>query len=293
MKILVLGAGGMAGHVITLRLKEKGHNVTGFARRELQFCETVTGDVRDTELLKKLICGGDFDTVVNAVGILPKAINENPYNGIWINSCLPHFLSEITNNIPVKIIHLSTDCVFSGHDSGEYTEESITTANDYYGRSKALGELKDSKNLTFRMSVVGPDINETGIGLFNWFMKQTGEVSGFTKAVWTGVTTITLSDAVNSAIEQDLTGLYHLVNNENINKYELLKLFNELRTEPVTINPDDTYKADKSLVNTRTDFNFKVPSYSDMVLKMGEWICKYNGFYNQTVQKLSPPCDTV
>jgi len=280
VRILVLGAGGMAGHVIALRLIEKGHNVTGFARRDLTFCKTANGDVRDTVLLKNTV-EKDFDVVVNAVGLLPKAINESPHYGIWINACLPHLLAELTRDSQTKLIHLSTDCVFSGHDGGGYTEASFPTAEDYYGRSKSLGELKDDKNLTFRTSIVGPDINKNGIGLFHWFMTQKGKVNGFTEAVWTGVDTITLADAINAAIEQNLSGLYHLVNNKTINKYELLKLFNELRSSPLTINASDSYSADKSLVNTRNDFNFIVPPYGEMVNIMGEWIRKYKKYYTE------------
>jgi len=280
MKILVLGAGGMAGHVIAVSLKEKGHNIIGFARRDLSFCDTVVGDVCDIAALKKTLLSDEFDAIVNAVGIFPKAINENPYNGIWLNSCLTHLLAELTQNSKTRIIHLSTDCVFSGYDAGFYDENSFCNADDYYGRSKKLGELNDNKNLTFRMSIIGPDINKNGIGLFNWFMKQKEEVNGFRKAIWTGVTTITLADAIDEALKQNLTGLYHLVNNQTINKYDLLKLFNELRLEKIKINPADDYIVDKSMLNTRKDFDFAVPSYKDMVTNMRDWIREHGEFYS-------------
>lgn len=280
MRILVLGAGGMAGHVIAIRLRESGHTVTGLARRSLPFCDTVVADAADIDALKSTVQSG-FDAIVNAVGILPRAIDANPYGGIWTNACLPHLLADWTRGTDTRIVHLSTDCVFSGQDGGGYIEESICTACDRYGCSKALGELNDDKNLTFRTSIVGPDINENGVGLFHWFMRQSGEVSGFRRAIWTGVTTITLAQMVETALRHGVTGLYHLVNNDKISKYALLGLFNELRAEPVQIVPDDSYSVDKSLLNTRTDFRFAVRSYGHMTREMGTWIAEHQALYPQ------------
>ena len=275
MRVLILGAGGMAGHVIALSLIEKGNEVTGLARRKLPFCDTIVANAHDIASLEL----DKYDAIINAVGILPKAINENPSDGIWLNACLPHQLARLTANSKTRVIHLSTDCVFSGHENGKYRESSYCSADDYYGRSKTLGELNDNKNLTFRTSIIGPDINENGVGLFHWFMKQNSEVKGFRQAIWTGVTTIVLAEAIDAALEQGLTGLYHLVNNDSINKYELLKLFNELRAEPAVIAPDDDYAVDKSLVNTRNNFEFAVPSYSEMVQGMSEWVKRYKELY--------------
>lgn len=280
MKLLILGAGGMAGHMMVLRLTELGYDVVGLARRKLSFCENIVADITDEKVLKDILCREHYDVIVNAVGILPKSINENPANGIWINAYFPHFLAEITADTKTKIIHLSTDCVFSGHDKGSYRESDLPTARDYYGRSKTLGELNDRKNLTFRTSIVGPDINKNGVGLFHWFMKQDEQVNGFTNVIWTGVTTLTLANAVHAAIKDNLTGLYHLVNNQVINKYELLKLFNGLRKRPVEIIPMDDFVADKSLLNTRIDFHFIAPSYSEMVSEMGAWIAVHKELYH-------------
>src|SRR5699024_1115052 len=106
-----------------------------------------------------------------------------------------------------KIIHMSTDCVFSGK-IGNYKEDSLRDGETFYDRSKALGELDNQKDLTFRNSIIGPDINENGIGLFNWFMKQEGSINGYSKAIWTGVTTLTLAKAMDSALKEDLVGIY-------------------------------------------------------------------------------------
>jgi dTDP-4-dehydrorhamnose reductase len=274
MKILVLGAGGMAGHVIAIILQEAGHSVIGFARRVLSYCDTVVGDAATADLPEIV---KDYDAVINCIGALNKSVDAEPHKGIWLNSYLPHLLA----NCAKRVIHLSTDCVFSGHDGGGYTEDSFRSTNTFYGRSKALGELDDDRNLTIRTSFVGPDVNESGIGLFNWFMKQRGEISGYTGAIWSGVTSITLAKAIDAALDENITGLYHLTNNTAISKFELLKLFNGLRSEPVTITQSDSVNDDKSFVCTRTDFGFTVPSYAKMVCDMGRWVQEYGELYQQ------------
>lgn len=279
MRILVLGAGGMAGHTLTIRLAELGHQVTGLARKKLHFCDCIELDVRDEAKLREILLTEQFDAVVNAVGALQRTVADEPARGIWTNSYFPHLLADMTAATSTRVIHLSTDCVFDGHDNGGYLEADAPNAVDDYGRSKALGELNDSKNLTLRMSIVGPDINQNGTGLFNWFMHQHGEINGYAKAIWTGVSTTTLGDAIHAALNQNLTGLYHLVNNDSINKYELLNLFNELRMEPVHIRKTEDYTVDKSLKSTRSDFNFAVPSYREMILEMGRWINRHKELY--------------
>jgi dTDP-4-dehydrorhamnose reductase len=276
MKILVLGAGGMAGHAITLRLTEKGHSVAGFARRGLPFCETRVGDALTADFSGFI---NDYDAVVNCIGILNKAVDADPYTGIYLNACLSHLLARLTENTETRIVHLSTDCVFSGNGDGGYKETDCRSADTLYGRSKALGEIDDDKNLTFRTSVVGPDINADGVGLFNWFMKQSGKVSGYTKAIWSGVTTIVLADAIDAALEQNLTGLCHLTNGERIDKRELLRLFNKLRNASIAIAPSDAVNEDRSLVCTRSDFDFVTPSYTKMVADMGRWTEKHKALY--------------
>lgn len=279
MKILVLGAGGMVGHVMTIRLMELGHEVVGIARRNLDFCQCCTLDVTDEISLKSIICTGNYDAVVNSIGVLPSNIIRNIANGIWINSYLPHMLKMITENTKIRIIHLSTDCVFNGHGFGNYKETDFPDATDYYGRSKSLGELVDNKNLTLRTSVIGPDINENGSGLFHWFMKQSQSINGFKKAIWTGVSTIVLAEAVDKALTQKIAGVYQLVNNETISKYDLLLLFNRLRKKPIKIIKDESFSINKSLICTRSDFEFYVPPYSTMVSGMGRWIHDHKQYY--------------
>jgi dTDP-4-dehydrorhamnose reductase len=280
MKILVLGCNGMAGHLISLYFKEQGYEVVGFARQQSELLDsTIIGDASDIPLIKKTIDEGNFDAVINSIGLLNQFAEQNKAMAVLLNGYLPHYLTEITKYARTKVIHMSTDCVFAGNN-GPYYEDTLPNGATFYDRSKAMGEINTEKDLTFRNSIVGPDIKASGIGLFNWFMKQEGEVGGYTGAIWTGVTTYTLAKAMEQALKENLTGLYNLVNNESINKYDLLGLFNKyFRAGEVKINPNDKLQLDKSLRHKREDFSFVVPSYEQQVKEMREWVDAHPSLY--------------
>lgn len=279
MKILVLGASGMAGHLITLYFKEQGYDVTGFSRRPISYCKNVNGDALSKDDLVKALQSDSYDVVINCIGILNQFAEDNKGDAVFLNAYLPHFVADFLRGTKTKLIHMSTDCVFAGN-TGPYYENSLQDGRIFYDRSKALGEICDDKNLTFRNSIIGPDINEKGIGLFNWFMKQTGTIGGYTGAIWTGVTTLTLAKAMEAAIKENLVGLYNLVNNESINKFELLKLFNQyFKDNNIDIQPNEKLQLDKSLRCTRSDFKFVVPSYEQQIKEMKDWVYSHKDFY--------------
>lgn len=278
MRFLVLGASGMAGHVICIYLKERGHDVIGFSRRKVDFVEAVNGDATDFSLLKGIIEIGHFDAVINAVGILNQFAEKDKETATLLNGYLPHYLAKITEDIDTQIIHMSTDCVFSGQ-SGPYTEDAVRDGGTFYDRSKAIGELDDEKNLTLRNSIVGPDINENGIGLLNWFLKQS-DVNGYTRAMWTGLTTLQLAKTMEKAAEVKAHGLVNMVYNENISKYDLLCLFNHyLKNDKVIIHPYDGFSADKTLIRTNFDFDYRVPDYETMIAEMAVWMRNHKRLY--------------
>ncbi|MCM0647435.1 sugar nucleotide-binding protein [Clostridium swellfunianum] len=276
LNVLVLGSSGMAGHVITLHLERNDKlNVSNISHRKRINEKTVVMDVTNFNLLSKYLDETNPNFIINCVGVLNQFAEENKANAILLNGYLPHFLEEKYKNSTTKIIHISTDCVFSGKE-GNYFEDSFRDGDTFYARSKAIGEIVNEKDLTFRTSIIGPDINESGIGLFNWFMKSTGVINGYANAYWTGVTTIELAKAIEAVIFSNLTGLYHLVPGNNINKYDLTNLFkNEFNREDVEIQRYENYSVNKSLINTRKDFNYAVPNYEEMILNMRLWI-EYN-----------------
>lgn len=279
VRFLILGCNGMAGHTIALYLDQAGHDVIGFGRKESIIVKSIVGDVKDKDLIESIIEEGTFDAIVNCVGILNNDAQEHKAEATYVNAYLPHLLADLTQNKHTKVIHLSTDCVFSGK-RGHYQEHDLRDGETFYDRSKALGELDDDKNLTLRNSIIGPDMNSQGIGLFNWFMKQSGSITGYSKAKWTGLTTLQLAKVIAYAAEEDLHGIIHAVPNESISKYELLVLFNiYFKNSATHIEPVDHIVLDKSLVNTRDDFQYQIPGYEEMIAEMYFWIMKHASLY--------------
>lgn len=279
MKFLVLGCNGMAGHTIALYLKEQGHDVFGFDRIKSIYINSIAGNALDTNFLRKLILEGNFDSVINCIGILNQYTEQNKALASFLNSYFPHFLAETTAETKTQVIHMSTDCVFSGKRGG-YTEDDFRDGETFYDRSKALGELEDNKNITLRNSIVGPDINPGGIGLLNWFMQADGEINGYTTAIWTGQTTLQLAKTMEIAAKERAHGLYNTVPEMSISKFDLLGLFNHyLRSDSVKINPVEGISADKSLKRTRYGFSYLIPDYETMISEMAVWIKTHKQMY--------------
>lgn len=280
MKLLVLGANGMAGHMISTYFMEKGNEVTGFDRAAVTHCtHGVAGDAQDKDLLVSMIREGRYDAVINCIGLLNQFAENNHALAVYLNSYLPHFLADVTAKMDTRVLHMSTDCVFSGKRGG-YTETDLRDGETFYDRSKALGELEDDKNLTLRGSIVGPDRNPQGIGLLNWFMQQQGTIRGFTKAMWTGQTTLQLAKTMEEALRQGAAGLINTVPSAAISKYDMLKLFNRyLRNDELEIIPYDGFVADKSLIRTRFDFDYTIPDYETMIAEMAEFVRAHRAMY--------------
>lgn len=279
MRFFILGATGMAGHLISLYLKERGHTVVGFSRRGVSFLDQqVIGDVRDETLLRESLEEADFDIVINCVGVLNKAAETNP-DAAWLNGELPHALARMTEGMPTRVFHMSTDCVFAGN-TGPYTEASVPDGASAYDRTKAAGELRDSKNLTFRNSIVGPDMSPRGIGLLNWFMQQPGPVKGFTGAIWTGLTTLELAKAMEHEAGEGAHGLVNMVPEGSISKYDLLQLFNrELRGGSVEVVPDAGLQLDKALMRTNFNPTYRPKPYLEQVREMAGWVRAHKELY--------------
>ena len=279
MKLLIIGASGMAGHMITTFLMEKGHHVTTLSGSHSYDTNTILMDITNTPFLTTYLKDHYFDAVINCVGLLIKAAEKNPAQAILINSYFPHFLESFYAQTQTKVIHLSTDCVFSG-ENGPYTEDAPYDGTLFYDRTKALGELNNPKDLTFRMSIIGPDRSANGVGLLNWFLKQHGTLYGYQNVYWNGITTLALAAAIDQALEKPLTGLYHLVPTEPITKYELLLLFQKIfKKEDVTILPQKAPVSNKVLINTRSDFSYTPPSYPEMLQNLYDWMLAHASFY--------------
>ena len=265
---MVIGSGGMAGHVIYNYLSDHGYNCVGIARNPIPRQRNFLLDVSNFCELDRLIQNESPDVVINAVGILIKGSKASISNAILMNSYFPHLLSDICKRYNSKLFHISTDCVFSGKLGG-YKEDSFKDADDIYGRSKALGEVINEHDLTIRTSIIGPEIKDDGDGLFHWFMNTSGVARGFNNVFWSGVTTFELAKAIEELINSDITGLIHLTNNKKISKYELLVLLKEIwGRDDIDIIADFGPKHDKSLVSNRLPTDIRIPEYKEMLISM-------------------------
>lgn len=206
--------------------------------------------------------------VVNCIGVVKQdAAASDPLISIATNALFPHLLAGICSTTKARLIHIGTDCVFSGRQ-GNYSEESVSDAEDLYGRTKYLGELSGQGCLTLRTSMIGRELKGTH-GLVEWFLSQQGNVTrGFRRAIFSGFTTSALGNIIGDIIEThpNLEGIYNLAANP-INKFDLLSLIKLKGNLQVAIEPDETFLCDRTLNGERfrAATNFLPPSWSDMV----------------------------
>ena len=272
-KLLIFGAHGMLGHVAVRYLKQQGdYQVISCVRRAAAPGE-IALDVTAFDEVRAVLERERPALVLNCVGMLVQACADRPDMAILINSYFPQFLAHLGRELDFKLIHISTDCVFSGA-KGNYKDTDFRDGDTPYARTKAMGEVIDDRNLTIRTSIIGPELKADGTGLFHWFMQQQGEVRGYTRAYWSGVTTLELSKCIHAAIRQGITGLYQLSMPEKISKYDLLRLFQEVwNKQDVTVLPYDGYLCDKSMEISRNErFRYTAPAnYRDMLIAMKDF----------------------
>lgn len=285
-KVLVFGSKGMAGHMIAMYLKNlKKYEVFNTVNGLISDENDIDCDVFDINRVYKIIDDIKPNIIINCIGILNNRSDIDITSTTFINSFFPHYLESIGNINNIKIIHLSTDCVFTGN-KGSYTETDLKEELGIYGVSKSVGEIVNKKDLTFRTSIIGPELKSHGKGLFHWFMNQSGDIDGYTKAYWTGVTTLELAKAIDRAIDENLCGLYNLVPKSKISKHDLLNIIkDEYEKNDININPQKNKVVDKSLVNTRSDFDYTVNDYKTMICQMKAWMLENANIYNQYFDK--------
>jgi len=271
MKILVLGSNGMAGHMIVKYLSTH-HDVTTVARSNADHCLDIENKQQVENFLAELQ-SKSFDFVINCMGLLVQDSIQRPDRATIINSWFPHAVENSLKNLQTKLIHLSTDCVFDGN-KGNYFEDDSHTETNYYGKTKSLGEINNDKDVTFRMSIIGPEIKDSGTGLFHWFVnKSENEVGGYSNAMWNGLTTLQLAKCIDEYINDPTpSGIIHVVNNEvNISKYDLLVKINEIFNLEKKVNKTVGPKTvNKILVNTKKDFS--IPNYDIQLNELKDFI---------------------
>jgi dTDP-4-dehydrorhamnose reductase len=275
-KVLVLGNKGMLGHVLYKTFQSNEHtlkyDIIGINRSDdKRDNKSYLLDVLNFEKLEQFINTQKPKYVVNCIGTLVETSINNPSLAIKTNSLLPHFLNDISEKYNFKLIHISTDCVFDGK-KGMYKESDKKTETNYYGLTKNLGEIDNTKNLTIRTSIIGPELKLNTTGLFNWIINQKGKsISGYSNVIWSGLTTIELAKFIIWSLDKDITGIVHATNSIGISKYDLIKITNEIFDLNIDLIKNDNYNKDKTLLNNKIN-KYKFPTYSEMIKQMKIWI---------------------
>lgn len=281
MKVLILGGDGMLGHQLfkyfqgrhevrcTLRKDISNYKEYGLYNEINSYTEV---DVMSFERVKEVVCDFMPKTLINCVGIIKQqSTAKESIPSIEINSLLPHRLAHLCKQVGARLIHLSTDCVFSGK-KGNYLESDPPDALDLYGKTKFLGEVKDDFCLTLRTSIIGPELSRKK-SLLEWFLAQEGTIKGFRKAIFSGFTTLEMSRIIElMLLHPKAYGLYQ-VSSEPINKYDLCHLFKNKFKHPVEILPDDAFVCDRSLDSNRFRkvFDYEPPSWEKMIDELNNY----------------------
>jgi dTDP-4-dehydrorhamnose reductase len=279
-RILILGASGMLGHTLFKYLSNKDFEVYGTLRNttlldkfpeKLKSMLLCTNDLSSTDEILKIINITNPDIIINCVGVIKQlASAKDPLLTLPINSLFPHKLSQITKIIGARMIHISTDCVFSGK-KGMYTEYDQEDARDLYGVSKKIGEVINEPHvITIRTSIIGHELNSS-YSLLEWFLNQEQSVEGYANAFFTGLPTIALSEVIEKYIipNEDLSGLYH-VSSESISKYDLLKIISEIYGKNLSIKKNESFSINRSLDSSKFQriSGYLPENWPNLILKM-------------------------
>jgi len=278
MKILILGGDGMIGHKMAQVLSNFNHEITVSIREQRELtkqCFSSQVKVFFIDFLKENVV--TFlnivkpDVIINAIGItIRRGVNEHVSDAIYLNSYFPHQLANWAGIHNKRLIHFSTDCVFSGSE-GSYSEDATPNASDYYGKTKGLGEVLSKNALTLRSSMIGPELfNKTE--LFEWVINnKEKEINGFSRVMYSGVTTIYMASFLADLIEnhKNLNGIYNIAS-KPISKFELLHLINENFNLGLFINKDQSIISNKTLDPSKIDneLGIKSPSWNELIIEL-------------------------
>jgi dTDP-4-dehydrorhamnose reductase len=296
-KVLILGGAGMLGHTLFYHLsKNAALEVTASTRNfdlcsryfSPQLCSKLTPnlDADRPATIEAYLNASQPDVAVNCIGLIKQIQNQqSPAAMIAINAVLPHQLANFCSQTHTRLIHVSTDCVFSGNQ-GNYRETDPPDPKDLYGITKQLGEISYPNCLTLRTSIIGHELRGK-YGLVEWFLSQSGLVKGYTKAIYSGFPTIELARFIETYVlpNQKLEGLLQLSANP-ISKYELLNLIKQRYAKSTPIEPDAQVKCARNLDSAllRKLTGYQPPSWSDLIDQMFQNYWE-NPAYHHAAQK--------
>lgn len=293
-RILILGVTGMLGHTLFKEMnKNASFEVFGTTRRksglENYFLESEFDRIRDNvdadnfETVIRAIAAVQPSIIINCIGIIKQLpISEDPLTAITVNAQLPHRISLVARSANARLIHISTDCVFNGK-KGSYTEKDPSNAEDLYGRTKFLGEVAYPHCITLRTSIIGHEL-KTNFSLIDWFMSQANEIKGFTKAIYTGFSTLEMVNIISNYVIPDktLNGLYQ-VSSDPISKYDLLNIIKDVYKKDIQINKYDDFVLDRSLDSTKFKniTGYKSPDWRPMLIDMYKHVMSEDCYKNK------------
>ena len=286
-RILVLGATGMLGASLFRGLSgSEKWKVTGTVRKRSTAWQVIDSvpdakiidgvDAFDFESIDRAIRATGPSVVINCIGVV-KQLEEHFQSevSIEINSLFPRKLARACSDVGARLIHFSTDCVFSGQKRN-YVETDVMDASDLYGRSKALGEIDSPPHLTLRTSIIGHETN-TAHSLIDWYLSQTNVVKGYRGAIFSGIPTVVISQLLNDFIlDSTLSGIFHL-SAKPISKFDLLSLVKRVYEKGPPIMPCDEYKVDKSLNSDKlkAELGLQVDDWPSLVNSMHDEYRRY------------------
>lgn len=283
MKILIFGASGMLGSTLSRFLDESASCEVFATVRSSDakkfFTESfadrlIAGvDVTNNDSLLSVVASVKPDVVINCIGLIKQIIDEaDPLSTMQINAMLPHRLALMCQLAGARLIHVSTDCVFSGK-KGNYSELDSSDATDLYGKSKFIGEVAGKNVITLRTSIIGHELTSRR-ALVDWFLSQQGQVKGYTRAIFSGVPTVEFARIVRDFVlpRSELSGLYHVAA-APIAKYDLLHQIASAYGKDIAIEPDDAVDIDRSLNATlfHEATGYVAPPWQELIIRMRDF----------------------
>ncbi len=269
MRILVVGSSGMLGYVTYRYLKAKGHQVSGITRTKF-FSDMTRLDATEEPAIRRFLEETAFDAVINCAALLLKPSEAQKCEAVKLNAWLPHLLDAYCAQNNAYLIQVSTDAVFSGRRGG-YREDEPSDADTFYGKSKLLGEVCSGHALTVRSGFWGMDVNSDGAGLLQWFLRQSGSVSGYTHALFNGVSNLEFARFADAALQNRWTGLYHLCAAESVSKYAFLCHAKRVFSRETEVVQFDNPPIDRTLYCTRADVAYQQKPFVQMLEELNEW----------------------
>lgn len=280
MKILILGGSGMLGHRLWMNLNQvhetwvtvrgSGTDIPEIEEFPRQYIYPYMEALDFDQIVRSLACIQP-DIVINCIGLIKQMgeMAQDPLYNIELNALLPHKIAMMCRAAKIRMIHISTDCVFNGR-KGNYLETDPSDAEDIYGRSKYLGEVSYPHCITLRTSFIGMEL-KNHFGLLDWFLNQNGRIKGYRRAIFTGFTTDEISRIILDYVipKPSLNGVFH-VSSEPISKYDLLRLIGQAFNKTIEILPDDEFFCDRSLDSTkfRQITNYQPPTWESMIQEL-------------------------